>query len=368
TLGETLAEHHPVTLLLERQLEVNIGRQNGLIGFFCLKGERIVLVEALKQKYPALGAHASDTDHFAGCVDDLVARQQHLAVIAQRIDVYAQKTIEGDFDGSATRCVGFAHDQWNVFDEAVLPLHALGQFVERSDMSPVARLTHDLFGNSARFGRQMVEDGAFVDAVIPDFQVSHFGVATNMFSVRADALTGRVFGFRLVGAQNFGCDGGAGGQTLEIPLPGTDIDFVKIVDRENEIAFGRGIDAKIADVHVPARPRSDAGHGQGRQIACHDRRRPAQEGKWAGEHAAITNRYELLHARGVLPFENFNGIGTIGSAVIMRMRFTRYPFAQCPAGSHSFSDGGTLEHEAVEYRTVFFRPEHPVKGRVDSGL
>src|SRR4029079_16893330 len=126
--------------------------------------------------------------------------------------------------------------------------------------------------------------------------------------------------------------------------------------------------AKIADVHVPARPRSDAGHGQGRQIACHDRRRPAQEGKWAGEHAAITNRYELLHARGVLPFENFNGIGTIGSAVIMRMRFTRYPFAQCPAGSHSFSDGGTLEHEAVESRTVLFRPEHPVKGRVDSGL
>ena len=48
-----------------------------------------ILVEALKQKYPALGADASDTDHFAGCVDDLVARQQHLAVIAQRIDVHA---------------------------------------------------------------------------------------------------------------------------------------------------------------------------------------------------------------------------------------------------------------------------------------
>src|SRR5262249_5594440 len=151
TLGETLAEDHPVPLLLEWQLEVNIRRQNGWAGFLDLKEERIVFVGALKQNRPALGTDTPDAHHFAAHVNDLVARQQNLAVIAQRINVRAQKTIEGDFDRGTTLGVSLAHDQWNVFDEAVPSFNALGQFVERADMPSGARFIHNLSGNSARF-------------------------------------------------------------------------------------------------------------------------------------------------------------------------------------------------------------------------
>ena len=67
-------------------------------------------------------------------------------------------------------------------------------------MPPGARPFHDFFGNSARFGRQTVKYDAFVNAVIPDFQISHLGVATNVLSVGANALTRDIFGLRLVGA------------------------------------------------------------------------------------------------------------------------------------------------------------------------
>ena len=98
TLGETLAEDHTVSLVLEWQLEVNIRSQNGWVGFLDLKEERIVVVDTLKQNHPARGTDTPDPHHFAGHVDDVVARKQNPTIVAQRIDVRAQKTIEVDFD------------------------------------------------------------------------------------------------------------------------------------------------------------------------------------------------------------------------------------------------------------------------------
>ena len=55
--------------------------------------------------------------------------------------------------------------------------------------------------------------------------------------------------------------------------------------------------------------------------------RATQEGKWTGEHTVITNRYELLHTRSVLSFQNFNRIRTVWARIIVRVRFTRYLLA-----------------------------------------
>src|SRR5262245_8420348 len=110
TLRKTLTENHPVSLLLEWELEVNIRSQNGLVGFLDLKEERIVLVAALKQKHPALGTDAPNAHDFAGHIDDLVARQQNLSVVAQRINVRTQQTIEGNFDRGAICGVSLAHN------------------------------------------------------------------------------------------------------------------------------------------------------------------------------------------------------------------------------------------------------------------
>ena len=52
--------------------------------------------------------------------------KQNPTIVAQRIDVRAQKTIEVDFDRGTTLGVSLAHDQRTVFDEAVPFFHALG--------------------------------------------------------------------------------------------------------------------------------------------------------------------------------------------------------------------------------------------------
>src|SRR5262249_8370622 len=109
TLREALTENHPVSLLLKWKLEVNIRSQNRWVGLLDLKEERIVLVAALKQKHPALGTDTANAHHFAGHIDNLIARQQNLTVVAQRINVRAQQTIEGVFDRGTLFGVGLTH-------------------------------------------------------------------------------------------------------------------------------------------------------------------------------------------------------------------------------------------------------------------
>ena len=89
-------------------------------------------------------------------------------------------------------------------------------------------------------------------------------------------------------------------QALEVPLPGPRRGLVEVVDVEQQPALGRGEDAEVAPVGVPAQLHVYA-RGRGRrQIDRHHPRRPPQEGEGRLEHAAPAHRHEARDASGVL--------------------------------------------------------------------
>jgi hypothetical protein len=126
-------------------------------------------------------------------------------------------------------------------------------------MSLGACLVEQLFGTAAQAWRQGFEHRAVVDVVVPDLQVPHLGVASNVLAIAAHAGPCSVPRFVIIAAHEADGDGGAGGQPLDVPFPGAGIDLVEIVDAEHQSALGRGIDAEIGNVHVAAGRHRQAG-------------------------------------------------------------------------------------------------------------
>src|SRR5438309_42767 len=73
-----------------------------------------------------------------------------------------------------------------MLNETVFAIHLLGQFFERADVS---HIVYDVEGASAQLRAQAAKNGAFVNAVIPHFQISHLGVPKDALAIKAYTFT-----------------------------------------------------------------------------------------------------------------------------------------------------------------------------------
>src|SRR5262249_51152580 len=138
-------------------------------------------------------------------------------------------------------------------DETMLVAGRFGEAVERADGSSVARLPDDRTRGLAEGGRSDFENALLVDLLVPDFEIAHEGVATDVLAVGSHDGPRCAFGIGLVAAHETRDDGGARGQSLEVPLPWSGVNLVEVVDGKDEVALGRAEDPEIGDVHIAAR-------------------------------------------------------------------------------------------------------------------
>ena len=78
----------------------------------------------------------------------------------------------------------------------------------------------------------------------------------------------------------------AGDEPAQVPLPRPGMGLVEVVEVEDEVALGRGVEAEVAQVRVAADDRQDAGGRQPGEVLGHDRRGAAQEGERARRPSA----------------------------------------------------------------------------------
>jgi hypothetical protein len=261
--------------------------------------------------------------------------------------------------------VGLAHDQWQLLDDAMLTVDLFRELLEDGDVPLGPGLVHHFQGVALRLGRQGVEHGTLVDAVVPDLEEAHLGVAPHALAVGPhDRLRGRL-DIRLVSAHEPGGYSRARRQPLQVPLPRTGVNLVEIVDGEDQVAFGGGKDAEVGNVHVAAGAHTHAGHRRGRQIARHHRRRAAQEGEGRRQHAGKAHRHKLLRPRQVLLLQDGHRIGATRPGLVLGMGFARHLFPQSLAGRDPLVCRRTGCREALQQGLVVDRIVHALERAID---
>jgi hypothetical protein len=69
-------------------------------------------------------------------------------------------------------------------------------------------------------------------------------------------------------------------QPFDVPLEGSGVRLVKVVDVEDHLPFGGGVDPEVAQVGVAAQLRVQPRVRRARQVGGHDQGAPAVEGEW----------------------------------------------------------------------------------------
>src|SRR5215467_2086918 len=148
----------------------------------------------------------------------------------------------------------------------MLPLDLLSKLVERLHVVLAARLGYDTLGVTPQPGRDRTEHGSLVDEIVPDLHVSHLRIAPDALAIRAHDRLSCLLAPSLVAPHKTNGDSGAGSKALEVPFPRPGMDLVEVVDREDEAAFCRSINAEVGNVHVAAAHHLHAGDRSGREI------------------------------------------------------------------------------------------------------
>ena len=179
----------------------------------------------------------------------------------------AQVAVEGLGEPLVLRVVG-PGDQRRVRDDPAVAVRpaALGEPRQR----PVAGLAAgaargplDLV-QRRRIGRgaaQPVE----VDPLVGAFQQRLLGQVREVVAVGAHAAGHRVAALRLGRAVLPPGHPDARDQPAQVPLPRARVGLVEVVEVEDQVALGRGVEAEVAQVGVAADDGQDPGRGQPRR-------------------------------------------------------------------------------------------------------
>ena len=84
-------------------------------------------------------------------------------------------------------------------------------------------------------------------------------------------------------------------QALEVPLPRRRMRFVKVIDVEHQVAFGRGKQPEVHQVRVAAGLHGNAGTRPAGQIVSLHQRRATEIGKRRRQHAPVTQGHQRRH-------------------------------------------------------------------------
>src|SRR6266853_3778503 len=85
-----------------------------------------------------------------------------------------------------------------------------------------------------------------------DLNGGHSGKTPDPLAIFDDENPGGIFAAGITIAGDASGQNNAGGQPLYVPLPWAALGFVKIIDVERDLRAGRGEEAEVLDVRVPA--------------------------------------------------------------------------------------------------------------------
>ena len=213
-----------------------------------LQEERILVVVAPEEHDVAAGADTPHADDLAREVDEGVAVQQRPQVVADRGPVGLGDRAQAIFQLLVTE----VDDQRRVVDDpevAALDGGHLGQRLEVIAMRRLEQAALEVLADVWRHDRGDVRPG---DPVVPDGQVAHRRELGHPLAIGADGggggggAIGRLVPVRAAG------DDDAGGQALDVPLPGGREGLVEVVDVEDLVALRRGEGAEVREVGVAA--------------------------------------------------------------------------------------------------------------------
>ena len=117
-------------------------------------------------------------------------------------------------------------------------------------------------------------------------------------------------------------------QPTQIPLPAAWVRLVEVVEVDHQIAFRRGVEAKIAEVRIATHHGCDPGRGQSRDVLRHDDRGATQEAVRRVDHSADSDRNEPIHTALVADVDQVDWIRSPWGRRPVRQRLPRNLLAQ----------------------------------------
>ena len=176
-----------------------------------------------------------------------------------------------------------------------LPASLLDQLGEHQLRTAGRRRLGDAFAQHRLLRlRQHRQNVAVVEPRVPDVEHVHGGKVAHFPAIAAGAGDCRVAAVGVTEAVGAGGQHKRGDEPFDVPLPGCRQGLVEVVDVEDHPALRSRKDAEIHQVGVAADLDMEAGRRRFRQIGRHDAGRPAVKREWRLQHAAITQRHQLL--------------------------------------------------------------------------
>src|SRR5918995_97049 len=228
-----------------------------------LQQQRVVVAVPEQQEHIAAGADAADPDHLSGRVLGPEAPEQQAPFVRQGGAVAGQ-----DLLGPAGVAVLDVGQQRRVLHEAPPVAHRLGQPGQRVQAGVMLGAGQAVGHRAAAPAPRQGDDRGGVDPRVPHVQQPHPGVAGQLLAVGAHRRLGGPAADRLVEPGRLGGDHEAGGQPLDVPLPGAGQGLVEVVETEGQISLRGGEQAEVEQVGVAAGLHADPGDRGGGQVVA----------------------------------------------------------------------------------------------------
>ena len=246
------------------------------------------------------------------------------------------------FSRSPYARLGRMHDHRRLLLDPVATVDLLGELRQRAQARARARLREALLsgldGGLALTGGEFGQEVLRVDARVPDFEEAHRRGPGHRLAVRLrGGARGRALLLAPVAVVASG-DDEARDEALEIPLERRPQCLVEVVEIEHEASIRRREHAEVRQVRVTAALHTQARGRRLREIRRHDRRATAVERERRDDHAPVSDRHQLGHARRVLLLQDPDRVRTPVGGRPLGVRLQR----------HRLALGATLGHARLD--------------------
>ena len=242
-------------------------------------------------------------------------------------------------------------DERRIADDASFTIDDLGELVECLQAVTRARFGHvglgPLAGGRTGAAPQLFELGVDVAVGVPHGEVRHCCERVHGGAIlvperqqHLGALLGRV---PVVASR----DGEAGGEPLDVPLPGAREGLVEVVDAELQPPLRGREHSEVHQVGVTTDLCDDPRTRCAGEVGRHDERGSPIERERRHEHAAIADRDQLRHPAHGLLLQQRHRVRSVRSGREACMARSGHLASRCLAPRHALLHGQVGDHLAV---------------------